>query len=70
MTDNIDDYTLESLRTVMANVGTESEQTLKMIDGLLEKGWSQVNERIESLKELESVKEELINKMEDMNGRV
>ena len=70
MTDDIDDYTLESLRTVMANVGTESEQTLKMIDGLLEKGWSQVNERIESLKELESVKEELINKMEDMNGRV
>ena len=70
MTDNIDDYTLEGLRTVMANMGTESEQTLKMIDGLLEKGWSQVNERIESLKELESVKEELINKMEDMNGRV
>ena len=70
MTDNIDDYTLESLRTVMANMGTESEQTLKMIDGLLEKGWSQVNERIESLKELESVKEELINKMEDMNDSV
>ena len=70
MTDNIDDYTLEGLRTVMANVGTESEQTLKMIDGLLEKGWSQVNERIESLKELESVKEELINKMEDMNDSV
>ena len=70
MTDNIDDYTLEGLRTVMANMGTESEQVLKRIEGTLEKGWSQVNERIESLKELESVKEELINKMEDMNGRV
>ena len=70
MTDNIDDYILESLRTVMANMGTESEQVLKRIEGTLEKGWSQVNERIESLKELESVKEELINKMEDVNGRV
>ena len=70
MTESEDDYTLESLRTVMANMGTESEQVLKRIEGTLEKGWSQVNERIESLKELESVKEELINKMEDMDGRV
>lgn len=70
MTESEDDYTLESLRTVMANMGTESEQVLKRIEGTLEKGWSQVNERIESLKELESVKEELINKMEDVNGRV
>ena len=70
MTDNIDDYTLEGLRTVMANMGTESEQVLKRIEGTLEKGWSQVNERIERLKELESVKEELINKMEDMNDSV
>ena len=70
MTESEDDYTLESLRTVMANMGTESEQVLKRIEGTLEKGWAQVNERIESLKELESVKEELINKMEDVNGRV
>ena len=67
MSDDAKDYSLEGLKTVIANIGTESRQTIEFIDGLLEKGWSQVNERIEGLKELESLKEEILNKLGELN---
>ena len=67
MSDDAKNYTLEGLKTAIANIGTESEQTIELIDGLLEKGWSQVDERIESLKELESLREGILNKLEELN---
>ena len=53
---------LESLETVAANVETEYMLVKENIDNILKKGWQQVEERIEALRELEAVKEEMDNK--------
>ena len=60
-------YTLESLETVIANIDMESKEMVEVIDDLLKESWKQVDERIESLKDLESLKEEILNKCGELN---
>ena len=60
-------YTPESLKTVIANIDMESKEMVEVIDDLLKESWKQVDERIESLKDLESLKEEILNKCGELN---
>tara|TARA_R100001440_G_scaffold32499_1_gene51172 strand:+ start:110 stop:304 length:195 start_codon:yes stop_codon:yes gene_type:complete len=60
---------LDSLETVAANVETEYELAKENIENILKKGWQQVEERIEALRELEAVKEEMDNKWKEYDGR-
>ena len=53
---------LEGIETVAANVETEYMLVKENIDNILKKGWEQVKGRIEALRELEAVKNELDNK--------
>ena len=39
----------------------ETEYTMQEIDKLLDFGWRQVDERIEELRELQCLKEEMVN---------
>lgn len=60
-------YTPESLKTVIANIDVESKEMVEVIDDLLKESWKQVDERIKSLKDLESLKEEILNKCGEIN---
>ena len=60
-------YTPESLKTVIANIDVESKEMVEVIDDLLKESWKQVDKRIESLKDLESLKEEILNKCGEIN---
>ena len=60
---------LDSLETVAANVETEYELAKENIENILKKGWQQVEERIEALRELEAVKEEMDNKWKEYDER-
>ena len=57
--------TLEGLETVSANVETEYVIVKEQIDKIIKAGWRQVDRRIEALRELEAVKEEMDNKWEE-----
>lgn len=60
---------LDSLEVVAANVETEYELAKENIENILKKGWQQVEERIEALRELEAVKEEMDNKWKEYDER-
>tara|TARA_R100000664_G_scaffold32899_2_gene48710 strand:+ start:484 stop:678 length:195 start_codon:yes stop_codon:yes gene_type:complete len=60
---------LDSLQTVAANVETKYELAKEDIENILKKGWQQVEERIEALRELEAVKEEMDNKWKEYDER-
>ena len=59
----------DSLKTAIANIEIDVIDAMKEIDNVLDVGWRQVDERIEELRELECVKEELINKWSQVNGK-
>lgn len=57
---------LDSLKTIIGvDIDTEYMLVKGNIDNILKKGWQQVEERIEALRELEAVKEEMDKKWED-----
>tara|TARA_X000001382_G_C3139999_1_gene169236 strand:+ start:150 stop:347 length:198 start_codon:yes stop_codon:yes gene_type:complete len=58
---------LDSLKTALANIEVDFECAMREINSFLEFGWRQVDERIEGLRELECVKEEMINKWGEVN---
>ena len=56
----------DSLKTIIGvDIDTEYMLVKGNIDNILKKGWQQVEERIEVLRELEAVKEEMDKKWED-----
>jgi hypothetical protein len=56
----------DSLRAIVGvDIDTEYMLVKGNIDDILKKGWQQVEERIEALRELEAVKEEMDNKWEE-----
>mgnify|MGYP000477141720 FL=1 len=56
----------DSLKVIIgADIDTEYMLVKGNIDNILKKGWQQVEERIEVLRELEAVKEEMDNKWEE-----
>ena len=56
----------DSLKTIIGvDIDTEYMLVKGNIDNILKKGWQQVEERIEALRELEAVKEEMDKKWED-----
>ena len=56
----------DSLKTIIGvDIDTEYMLVKGNIDNILKKGWQQVEERIEVLRELEAVKEEMDNKWEE-----
>ena len=59
----------DSLKAVIANIEIDVIDAMKEIDNVLDVGWRQVDERIEELRELECVKEELINKWSQEDGK-
>lgn len=59
----------DSLKTAIANIEIDVIDAMKEIDNVLDVGWRQVDERIEELRELECVKEELINKWSQVNDK-
>ena len=59
----------DSLKTAIANIEIDVIDAMKEIDNVLDVGWRQVDERIEELRELECVKEELINKWSQVDGK-
>ena len=55
----------DSLKTIIGvDIDTEYMLVKGNIDNILKKGWQQVEERIEALRELEAVKEEMDKKWE------
>tara|TARA_R100000353_G_scaffold18425_1_gene17006 strand:- start:240 stop:461 length:222 start_codon:yes stop_codon:yes gene_type:complete len=57
---------LDSLKAIIGvDIDTEYMLVKGNIDNILKKGWQQVEERIEVLRELEAVKEEMDNKWEE-----
>ena len=57
---------LDSLKVIIGvDIDTEYMLVKGNIDNILKKGWQQVEERIEVLRELEAVKEEMDNKWEE-----
>ena len=57
---------LDSLKVITGvDIDTEYMLVKGNIDNILKKGWQQVEERIEALRELEAVKEEMDNKWEE-----
>lgn len=58
---------LDSIETAVASVGTEYVVVKKKIDKIIKSGWQQVEERIEALRELEAVQQELDNKWRDLD---
>ena len=57
---------LDSLKVITGvDIDTEYMLVKGNIDNILKKGWQQVEERIEVLRELEAVKEEMDNKWEE-----
>ena len=56
----------DSFKTIIGvDIDTEYMLVKGNIDNILKKGWQQVEERIEALRELEAVKEEMDKKWED-----
>lgn len=56
----------DSLKVITGvDIDTEYMLVKGNIDNILKKGWQQVEERIEALRELEAVKEEMDNKWEE-----
>tara|TARA_Y100000356_G_scaffold29893_1_gene21730 strand:+ start:73 stop:294 length:222 start_codon:yes stop_codon:yes gene_type:complete len=56
----------DSLKAIIGvDIDTEYMLVKGNIDNILKKGWQQVEERIEVLRELEAVKEEMDNKWEE-----
>ena len=56
----------DSLKAIVGvDIDTEYMLVKGNIDNILKKGWQQVEERIEMLRELEAVKEEMDKKWED-----
>ena len=56
----------DSLKAIIGvDIDTEYMLVKGNIDNILKKGWQQVEERIEALRELEAVKEEMNKKWED-----
>ena len=56
----------DSLKAITGvDIDTENMLVKGNIDNILKKGWQQVEERIEALRELEAVKEEMNKKWED-----
>ena len=56
----------DSLKAMIGvDIDTEYMLVKGNIDNILKKGWQQVEERIEALRELEAVKEEMNKKWED-----
>lgn len=56
----------DSLKAIIGvDIDTEYMLVKGNIDNILKKGWQQVEERIEALRELEAVKEEMDNKWEE-----
>ena len=56
----------DSLKAIIGvDIDTEYMLVKGNIDNILKKGWQQVEERIEALRELEAVKEEMDKKWED-----
>ena len=56
----------DSLKAIIGvDIDTEYMLVKGNIDNILKKGWQQVEERIEALRELEAVKEEMNNKWEE-----
>ena len=56
----------DSLKAITGvDIDTEYMLVKGNIDNILKKGWQQVEERIEALRELEAVKEEMDNKWEE-----
>ena len=56
----------DSLKAIIGvDIDTEYMLVKGNIDNILKKGWQQVEERIEVLRELEAVKEEMDKKWED-----
>ena len=56
----------DSLKAITGvDIDTEYMLVKGNIDNILKKGWQQVEERIEVLRELEAVKEEMDNKWEE-----
>ena len=59
--------TLEGLETVSANVETEYVIVKEQIDKIIKAGWCQVDRRIEALRELEAVQQELDKKWSELD---
>ena len=58
---------LEGLETVSANVETEYVIVKEQIDKIIKAGWRQVDRRIEALRELEAVQQELDKKWRELD---
>ena len=59
--------TLEGLEPVSANVETEYVIVKEQIDKIIKAGWRQVDRRIEALRELEAVQQELDKKWRELD---